>query len=289
MYDYNLVLEHHGIPGQKHGVRNAEWYPISAWKAHLRREGKTSDKSHSTENLGDSIKRKYIANKVAKQKKANLKKARIAKEKAQTLAKEKAEIIRTGDVNKALSRLDDFSNEELEAIKTRNKAKIEIAKARTDSIMSRMTTLVDLTTKGINLYDNIAKIANTFGDTDLPIINGKSNKSQNDESKNQNNNKSNLNKISKDIEKRIKNIDKAAKKNAEKAQKQNEEPEHVSGTVEGEPKQSSKSSEKRETKDKDPVDTLWRDVTNEDIRKGEEYVQNILPKMDIPLLELKRK
>lgn len=33
--DYRLYLEHHGIKGQKWGVRNAEWYPIDAWKNHL--------------------------------------------------------------------------------------------------------------------------------------------------------------------------------------------------------------------------------------------------------------
>ena len=38
----NLYLIHHGIKGQKHGVRNAEWYPIPAWKAHLRRVNNTS-------------------------------------------------------------------------------------------------------------------------------------------------------------------------------------------------------------------------------------------------------
>ncbi len=38
----NLYLIHHGIKGQKHGIRNAEWYPIPAWKAHLRRINNTS-------------------------------------------------------------------------------------------------------------------------------------------------------------------------------------------------------------------------------------------------------
>lgn len=31
--DYRSYLMHHGIKGQKWGVRNAEWYPIDAWKA----------------------------------------------------------------------------------------------------------------------------------------------------------------------------------------------------------------------------------------------------------------
>lgn len=34
----NLYLIHHGVKGQKHGVRNAEWYPIADWKAHLARK-----------------------------------------------------------------------------------------------------------------------------------------------------------------------------------------------------------------------------------------------------------
>lgn len=31
--DYRYYLEHHGIKGQRWGVRNAEWYPIAAWEA----------------------------------------------------------------------------------------------------------------------------------------------------------------------------------------------------------------------------------------------------------------
>lgn len=33
--DYRLYLAHHGIKGQKWGIRNADWYPISAWQNHL--------------------------------------------------------------------------------------------------------------------------------------------------------------------------------------------------------------------------------------------------------------
>ena len=45
--DYRNYLEHHGVKGQKHGVRNAEWYPIDAWKAHLARTRKTERNGNS--------------------------------------------------------------------------------------------------------------------------------------------------------------------------------------------------------------------------------------------------
>ena len=39
MYYYNGELYHHGIKGQKKGIRNAVWYPIDAYKRHLQRVG----------------------------------------------------------------------------------------------------------------------------------------------------------------------------------------------------------------------------------------------------------
>lgn len=34
--DYRYYLQHHGIKGQQWGVRNAEWYPIADYQAHLK-------------------------------------------------------------------------------------------------------------------------------------------------------------------------------------------------------------------------------------------------------------
>lgn len=301
-----MVLTHHGIKGQKHGVRNAGWYPIAAWKAHLRRDGKTSDRSHSTGNISDR-KRRKLEKKVAKQRSENLAKAREAKAKADASRKEKEEIIKNGDIEKALTRIDDFTNEELRAITDRNQAKINLAKAKTDAVISKMGTVADVTQKvssitsnGINIYNNLAKIANAFGDTELPIIgqNQNNDKQNNQQNQNQNQNSSNKDKeqaardkkIDKDIEKRIKDIDKAAKKNAEKAAKEAEkEPEHYSGDVEGEPTRAKSTEKTSETKEKPPVDTTWKDVTEDDIRRGEKYVQEALEGMNYPLLELKKK
>ena len=54
--DYRNYLEHHGVKGQKHGVRNAEWYPIADWKAHLARTGQT----HGNNSGGKKIKYKKL-------------------------------------------------------------------------------------------------------------------------------------------------------------------------------------------------------------------------------------
>lgn len=322
MHNYDIVLKHSGVLGMHWGKRNAEWYPISAWKAHLRKNGKTSDKSHATENLGDRIKRKHTEKKVAKKRAANLQKAREAKAKADVVRKEKEEIIRNGDIEKALARINDFSNEELRIITERNQAKINLAKAKTDAMMSKMGTVADvtqkvsnITTNGINIYNNIAKIANAFGDADLPIINGGNNNNNNNiqsqqnsktnQNNNQNSDKDNKAKekeqakrdkqIDKDIEKRMKEMDKAARKNAERQAKaereaeKNREPEHFSGEVEGEPTYNRETYEKAAKAVKDVVvDTVWRDISNASVQRGEMYVQKALPQMNYPLLEMKK-
>lgn len=308
-------LNHSGVPGQKWGVRNAEWYPISAWKAHLRKEGRATVNKKTTGELSDR-KRKKIAKKVAKQRTANLQKAREAKARAIESRKEKEDIIRTGDIERAIKRIDDFSNEELNIIRARNQAKIDITQAKTDAIISKMGTIADvtqkvsnITTNGVNIYNNIAKIANAFGDTNLPILGANNNqqqKSNNNQNQNQNNSKAQeqsdkdkqkeqekLNKkIDKDIEKRIKDIDKAAKKNAEKAAKEaekNKEPEHYSGEVEGEPFTREEYKEAAKAVKDIVVDTVWKDITDVNVRKGQEYVTKALPQMNYPLLEMKKK
>lgn len=49
------ALAHHGIKGQKWGIRNAEWYPISEWKKHLNSE------SHDGKKNGHKIMDGYLS------------------------------------------------------------------------------------------------------------------------------------------------------------------------------------------------------------------------------------
>lgn len=314
----NNTLSHHGIKGMSWGNRRAEWYPIDKYEAHLRSMGYSDriiKKKMRKAEKGEAKYQKQLAKTRAK----NLAKAQRSKSYALKLKKEKEDIIKRGDIEKALERIDDFSNEELKIIVDRNQAKISIAKAKTDAMISKLSTVnevvqkaTSITSNSVAIYNNVAKVANAFGDYNLPILgqnnNNNSNNSNNSNQQNQNNKSSNDNlqkeqekrkkKIDKDIEDRIKKMDKAAKKNAKATskteQKTEHKTEHWTGTVEDdERKDNSKQDRywKKASKAAEDIiiDTVWKDVTDANVRKGQEYVTKALPQMNYPLLEMKKK
>lgn len=313
----NNTLSHHGIKGMSWGNRRAEWYPIDKYEAHLRRMGysdRVIKKKMRKAEKGEAKYQKQLAKTRAK----NLAKAQRSKSYALKLKKEKEDIIKRGDIEKALERIDDFSNEELKIIVDRNQAKINVAKAKTDAMISKLSTVneviqkaTSITSNSVAIYNNVAKVANAFGDYDLPILgqnNNNSNNSNNSNQQNQNNKSSNDNlkkeqedrkkKIDKDIEDRIKKMDKAAKKNAKATSKTEPktEPktEHWTGTVEDdERKNNNRQGQhwKKASKAAEDIiiDTVWEDVTDANVRKGQEYVTKALPQMNYPLLEMKKK
>ena len=317
----NNTLSHHGIKDMSWGHRRAKWYPIDKYEAHLRRMGYSDRDIKKKMRKAEKGEAKY-QKQLAKTRAKNLAKAQRAKSYALKLKKEKEDIIKRGDIEKALERIDDFSNEELKIIVDRNQAKINIAKAKTDAMISKLSTVnevvqkaTSITSNSVAIYNNVAKVANAFGDYNLPILgqnNNNSNNSNNSNQQNQNNKSSNDNlkkeqedrkkKIDKDIEDRIKKMDKAAKKNAKKNAKATSktesktEPktEHWTGTVEDdERKNNNRQGQhwKKASKAAEDIiiDTVWEDVTDANVRKGQEYVTKALPQMNYPLLEMKKK
>ena len=307
------------------GNRRAEWYPIDKYEAHLRSMGYSERAIKKKMRKAEKGEAKY-QKQLAKTRAKNLAKAQRSKSYALKLKKEKEDIIKRGDIEKALERIDDFSNEELKIIVDRNQAKISIAKAKTDAMISKLSTVnevvqkaTSITSNSVAIYNNVAKVANAFGDYNLPILgqnNNNSNNSNNSNQQNQNNKSSNDNlkkeqedrkkKIDKDIEDRIKKMDKAAKKNAKKNAKatskteqkteQKTEPktEHWTGTVEDDERKDNDRQkrywEKASKAAEDIIiDTVWEDVTDANVRKGQEYVTKALPQMNYPLLEMKKK
>ena len=313
----NNTLSHHGIKDMSWGHRRAEWYPIDKYEAHLRSMGysdRVIKKKMRKAEKGEAKYQKQLAKTRAK----NLAKAQRSKSYALKLKKEKEDIIKRGDIEKALERIDDFSNEELKIIVDRNQAKINVAKAKTDAMISKLSTVnevvqkaTSITSNSVAIYNNVAKVANAFGDYNLPILgqnNNNSNNSNNSNQQNQNNKSSNDNlkkeqedrkkKIDKDIEDRIKKMDKAAKKNAKKnakaTSKTEPKTEHWTGTVEDDERKDNDRQkrywEKASKAAEDIIiDTVWEDVTDANVRKGQEYVTKALPQMNYPLLEMKKK
>ena len=312
----NNTLSHHGIKDMSWGHRRAEWYPIDKYEAHLRRMGYSERAIKKKMRKAEKGEAKY-QKQLAKTRAKNLAKAQRSKSYALKLKKEKEDIIKRGDIEKALERIDDFSNEELKIIVDRNQAKISIAKAKTDAMISKLSTVnevvqkaTSITSNSVAIYNNVAKVANAFGDYDLPILgqnnNNNSNNSNNSNQQNQNQNNKSSNdnlqkeqenrkkKIDKDIEDRIKKMDKAAKKNAKATSKTEPKTEHWTGTVEDdERKDNSRQDRYWEKASKAAediiIDTVWKDVTDANVRKGQEYVTKALPQMNYPLLEMKKK
>ena len=320
----NNTLSHHGIKGMSWGNRRAEWYPIDKYEAHLRSMGYSERAIKKKMRKAEKGEAKY-QKQLAKTRAKNLAKAQRSKSYALKLKKEKEDIIKRGDIEKALERIDDFSNEELKIIVDRNQAKISIAKAKTDAMISKLSTVnevvqkaTSITSNSVAIYNNVAKVANAFGDYNLPILgqnnnnNNNSNNSNNSNQQNQNNKSSNDNlqkeqekrkkKIDKDIEDRIKRMDKAAKKNAKATskteqkteQKTEHKTEHWTGTVEDDERKDNSTQDrywKKASKAAEDIiiDTVWKDVTDANVRKGQEYVTKALPQMNYPLLEMKKK
>lgn len=310
----NNTLSHHGIKGMSWGNRRAEWYPIDKYEAHLRSMGYSDRAIKKKMRKAEKGEAKY-QKQLAKTRAKNLAKAQRSKSYALKLKKEKEDIIKRGDIEKALERIDDFSNEELKIIVDRNQAKISIAKAKTDAMISKLSTVnevvqkaTSITSNSVAIYNNVAKVANAFGDYNLPILGQNNNNSNNSNQQNQNNKSSNDNlkkeqedrkkKIDKDIEDRIKKMDKAAKKNAKKnakaTSKTESKTEHWTGTVEDDERKDNDRQKKYWEKASKAaediiIDTVWKDVTDANVRKGQEYVTKALPQMNYPLLEMKKK
>ena len=149
--DYLSYLEHHGISGQKWGVRNAGWYPIEAFR-------KASDKVGTKVH---EFKQKRAAEKRRKQRAANLQKAREARAKKQQeekeFAEEKKRILTSGTPGEVVKIAPRLTNQELQDATLRN------------SNLSRLRELEKMRLKDIEdaeyakkyaKFDKIAKAVN---------------------------------------------------------------------------------------------------------------------------------
>lgn len=157
MSDY--IIYHHGIEGQKWGVRNAEWYPISAWK--------------------NSVK-----GAVAKHKnKAEIAKVRKSAKKQAEEQAERNKILETGSAKEILKANDKykFTTDEVKRVEDRfnNENKLKNiannqARNRVKEISDKIGPIVDavklfnsVTSTGIAGLNNIGKIKALFNKEEI--------------------------------------------------------------------------------------------------------------------------
>jgi hypothetical protein len=149
--DYRSYLEHHGIPGQKWGVRKAAWYPIAAFQ-------KASDK------IGTKVhefKQKRAAAKRKKQQVANLQKAREARaqkaKEEKDFEAEKKRILTSGTPGEVIKIAPHLTDKEVQDAMLRN-ANLEKLRA---AEKTRIKELEDA--EFAKKYEKFDKIAKTVG------------------------------------------------------------------------------------------------------------------------------
>lgn len=113
--DYRPYLIHHGVPGQKWGVRKAAWYPISAFQ-----KAKATVGSKVAE-----FRQKRAAEKKRKQRVANLAKARATRaaklKEEKDFAEEKKRILTSGTPGEVLKISSKLTDKEIQDATIRNK------------------------------------------------------------------------------------------------------------------------------------------------------------------------
>lgn len=149
-------LVHHGILGQKWGKKNGPPYPLNY-------------NDLSTEER----------------------------------AKAKESAIRRGDIKEAHANRDHYTDQELKAVMDRfdvnqklsslNAKQLETTAKKVKKICDAMGDIKTYGEKAIGGYNTIAKIANSLAGTDMPMIDGKKDKSNQNNDGNGNNNNNNNN------------------------------------------------------------------------------------------------
>ena len=168
-YESNY-LAHHGILGQKWGHQNGPPYPLD------------KDKHSASEKKAGwikSLKAKSEAKKKAKQRKANLEKARAArakkveeKKRAEEFAKEKEQILRSGNAETILKYKDKLTDQEIQSALNRIRNENEMQKfvaakeksgfEKIDKVMNKAGKVMDWASVGMSAYNMTADIYNTF-------------------------------------------------------------------------------------------------------------------------------
>lgn len=176
-YNYDDILEHHGIPGQKWGVRRYQYKDGTLTPAGRRRY-----KVDTEGNLVEMTRkeRKQYAKEESKAKAEEHRKARLEREQA-SLDKKKEAIANSHDPKQIYDNKDLFTDKELMDLYLRLNTERNISNLipkekeksyadYVDKLTKNLDSTANLMEKGTRAYNAFAKIANSTTDVELPII-----------------------------------------------------------------------------------------------------------------------
>ena len=179
-------LYHHGILGQKWGVRRYQNYDGSLTGAGRKRYG-----SSSSMNFLERRRRRKAIALAAKKRKATLEAKKKAEEEARTHEEAKQKAISSGTAKDIVKFQNELSNQELRDALDRLNSKQRLSDLvdketpkkktsfeRASEIADKAAKAADLAEKGVKVYNTYAKIHNSFADgkSQLPIIGEKKDK-----------------------------------------------------------------------------------------------------------------
>ena len=178
----DIFVNHHGVLGQKHGVKNGPPYPLE--------EGDHSSSEESAaKKAGISVGTSSGKGSLDNVESANKKETSDTKESSSDTSQKKPtkeDIVNSGDIKLIQSSMKDLNLTELQTAMAKRSLMIQVNKTANPSTVKKLQettqTLKDISVSAenvISFYNTGAKILNSLTTTTLPIIgSGTSNKAK---------------------------------------------------------------------------------------------------------------
>lgn len=174
----NIELQHHGVTGQKWGIRRFQ-----------NKDGSLTAEGKRRYGIIGTLKERSAAKKKQKQREAALEKARETKRTKAEEAAEKKRVLESGTASEVLKYKGQLTNKELADAFNRlnyeklisdisakdaqaNSAKTADLLSRTESTVNKIQRGVDTAQKGLDTYNKAAKVVNALTKADLPTFEG---------------------------------------------------------------------------------------------------------------------